>query len=714
MNRKTFVFLAPAVALLVWGCAPPSWSEGTAVAPERDVKIFRRTADGSLVEAELTRPARAAVQPSGETFLLDDFEDGDLKNQLLGESGTWNLDPDDEAASVEMKLVDTDGPRGKPTKALRLAYDVDSARPAQLGFWSKLMLTDLSGYDHLAFDARIDPQAGGSTKFEIEVKQWKEPLKIEKLQGSHRFDGLTTAWRHYEIPLNWMNGILKWERLDEFVIVLQDRAVDKKQGALLFDNIAFLKTGRPGPGILDEVPRRITQKSPTRLEGQAWAEFLAKRLGGFPTATLLKKDFPKDDRAFLLEVAHDTWGFFDHIVDQEHALPLDTIALSRDTPMGPDTWVGDFTNVTNIGLYFMCLPAAQNFGFINREQALERVTRTLATVEKLERAKENFLYNYYDTTTLDRTSHFASLVDSGWLAAGLIVVKAAYPELSERVEKLLASWNFKFFYDEVDQQFWHGYYTNIEHYAEYHYGTFYTEPRATSYLAIARGDVPLDVWYQTLRTFPEDYGWQSRPPVKRIQKPYEGGTFYGGTYEWEGLRYVPCWGGSLFEALMPTVMLKERELSPESLGRNNHMHVKGHILAASKLGYPVWGMSPSSVPGDGYSEYGVKELGVKGYKSGVVTPHVSVLALEYEPQAVVQNLRALIERYPIYGAYGFYDAVNPESGRVAYKYLCLDQGMIFLALSNYLKDGFVRELFHADPKMKALEPLLAKERFFEP
>lgn len=714
MKRRTFLIWGSVAAIFVGMAGSCSWGEGQAVAPEREVKIFRRSSDGTLVEAAAERDAPAAAQPAGDTFLIDDFEDGDFKNRLKGESGTWNLDPDDEAVSVEMQVAETEGPDGKPTKALRLAYDVDSPRPAQLGFWTKLMLAEATRYDHLAFDARVDPQAGGSSTFEVEVKQWKEPAKIEKLQGSHRCTGLPSSWKRYEIPLNWMNGILKWERLDELVLVLQDRYVDKKQGVLWFDNFRFLKTGQPGPSILDEVPRKVTQKSPVRLEGQAWAEFLLKRLRGWPASTLVQKEFPKDDRAFLLEVAEDTWGFFDHIVDREHALPLDTIQLTKDTPMGPDTWIGDFTNVTNIGLYLMCLPAAQNFGFLARGEAVERVTQTLTTVEGLETAKENFLYNYYDTTSLDRTSHFASLVDSGWLAAGLYVVKAAYPELAERVDKLLARWNFAFFYDEVDQQFWHGYYTNIEHYAEYHYGTFYTEPRATAYLAIARGEVPVDLWYQTLRTFPENYGWQSRAPVKRVAKPYEGGTYYGGYYEWEGLTYVPSWGGSLFEALMPTVMLKERELAAESLGRNNHMHVKGHILAASKLGYPVWGMSPCSVPGDGYSEYGVKELGAKGYKGGVVTPHVSVLALEYEPEAVVKNLRTLIDRYAIYGAYGFYDAVDPVSGKVAYKYLCLDQGMIFLALSNYLRAGFVRSLFHADPKMKALEALLARERFFEP
>jgi len=131
------------------------------------------------------------------------------------------------------------------------------------------------------------------------------------------------------------------------------------------------------------------------------------------------------------------------------------------------------------------------------------------------------------------------------------------------------------------------------------------------------------------------------------------------------------------------------------------------------LKYTVWGMSPSSKPEGGYSEYGVKPLGSKGYKAGVVTPHVSFLALEFAPEEAVKNLRKLAELYDIYGEYGFYDAVTVGSGLVAYKYLCLDQAMSFVALCNYLNNGSIRKRFHADEIARKIEPLLKEEKFFE-
>src|SRR5207344_3154302 len=119
----------------------------------------------------------------------------------------------------------------------------------------------------------------------------------------------------------------------------------------------------------------------------------------------------------------------------------------------------------------------------------------------------------------------------------------------------------------------------------------------------------------------------------------------------------------------------ENAFAPESLGANDRIHTELHRrYAIEELHYPVWGMS-SSATVDGYSEFGVWYLGTLGYKNGVVAPHASALALATIPDAAVENLRKLVELYDIYGDYGFYDAVDPVNGRVAYKYLALDQGM---------------------------------------
>jgi hypothetical protein len=307
-----------------------------------------------------------------------------------------------------------------------------------------------------------------------------------------------------------------------------------------------------------------------------------------------------------------------------------------------------------------------------------------------------------------------SFVDSGWLAAGIIVAKNAFTkELGARCQKIVDGMNFSFFYDPVEEQMYHGFYTNIDYYSEYHYGAFYTEPRAISYIAIGKGDVPKQHWFSLDRTPPETWFWQTQTPKDRFEKTYLGCKTIGGYYTYENLKFVPSWGGSMFEALMPTLILNEKSLAPKALGLNDERHAKIQIKYAQKLTSGIFGMSPCCVPEGGYSEYGVKLLGMKGYKPGVVTPHATMLALEFAPSDCIKNLRTMLAKFNIYGEYGFYDAVTLKTGKVAMEYLCLDQAMSLIALNNYLNNGAIRKRFHNDPIAKKSEELLKVERFFD-
>ncbi len=663
---------------------------------------------------------------SVNTLVIDDYEDGNLVNHFSGESGTWNLTPENEEVQVSAGVVETAGAEGA-RHILRLTYALSAREPTKAGFWTKLMGLDATQFDHLAFEVRGDSEAGFTATFLVELKKPKDEARIDKIKGTHVVSHVTDKWQTIEIPLNlftglfdqtnpeaWKNPMLARKDLDELVINLESRRVTALKGALYFDDFRLIRKGEPGMTVMDQ-PTQSVMKTPVRLEGVEFMNFLVKRLSGFPKEVHPKKEFPKDDREFLMAIARDTWRFFDHIVDHQNHLPLDTIQMGSTEPVSEGGWVGDYTNVTNIGLYLMCLVSAYDLGFLSREEAISRIRATLGIVEHLAHHESGFLYNYYDTTTRARTSYFVSLVDSGWLDAGIYVVKNAFPEeMAEQANWMLSSHNFSFFYDTVEQQFSHGFYAHLNLYSDYHYGSLYTEPRATSLIAIGRGDVPEEHWFALVRTFPEEYPWQTQMPIHRELKTTLGHQYYGGYYEWKAIPFMPSWGGSMFEVLMPTLIIDEAKYAPLGLGLSNANYVKIHMkYTLEELKYPVWGMSPSSVPEGGYSEFGVQVLGAKGYKSGVVTPHASILALEYAPKEVIQNLRELVRRYPIYGEYGFYDAVTVSSGLVAQKYLALDQAMILIALNNYLNKGAIRNRFHSDPIGKKILPLLSEEHFFE-
>jgi hypothetical protein len=437
---------------------------------------------------------------------------------------------------------------------------------------------------------------------------------------------------------------------------------------------------------------------------------LVARLASWPSRlTIDPSELPLSDEAFLHRLARDTWRGIEAMVDLETGLPIDHLRFTNGSLAPADAEIGDYTSTTNIGLYLAAVSGAHRLGLISRAAALARLRAVLGTLARLEQYR-GFFFNFYDTVSLERTSSLVSFVDSSWLLAGLIVARQTFPELRDTHTQDVAH-DFALFYDPRWDLMTHGYDVRTHQRSIYHYGTFYTEARLGNLLAIGLGEAPRQSWFEMRRTYPSGQvdAYRGNERVARPTADAIGDTFY----EWQGVRYVPSWGGSMFEALMPTLFLDERRIAPRSLGANDAAHVKVHRHYARRvLDYPVWGMSPCMLPSGHYAEFGVPPLGVRGYDAGVVTPHASALALAVAPHAATRNLRELALRYPLYGDFGLYDSVDPRTGAVAHVYLMLDQGMMFLALVNHLQDRVIQRTFTSDPIVERVLPIVAVERFF--
>jgi hypothetical protein len=661
-----------------------------------------------LVQVGAGRAASAAdgaVAPAPKRLVLADF-DGP------GAAATdWRTyaDPDGD---VRHRLVSSQRDSGN---ALHLAFAFPSAEPCELGFRMGLPAVDASEYDHLGLWVKGDAAAGYASTFKVALRR-PDPRRAGLLQrGSYVITGITPDWRHILIPLNLMTGITDWKGLTEFVVVFQSRRAPERRGGYYIDDVALVKTGTRGPSVADPVIPPRKQAWEASVGGRDAAKpHLRARLAGWPEAAEAKPAWPADDREFLWRIARDTWRGIEGLTDREHGLPVDHVRFGNGSVAVADAEIGDYTNVTNVGLFLVSVVAAHEIGLLPTAQALEKLTATLGTLERLER-HAGFFFNYYDTTTLERSTNFVSFVDSSWLTAGLMVVRMSFPELHARCSRLIDAGDYGFFYDDVEQHMLHGYHVNLAAASEYRYGLLYTEARIGSLIAIGKGDVPAEHWFRLVRTFPASHDWQTQTPTDRKPKTVRGHRVWGGHYRWKGIDYVPSWGGSMFEALMPTLLIDERQQAPRSLGRNDEVHAtvqRRH--AVEDLGYAVWGMSPSATPGaNGYGEFGATELGVRGYDAGVVTPHATALALDLLPTPAAANLRRLGDWEGLYGEYGFYDAVDPVAGTVARAYLALDQAMTFIALANHLQEGCMRKRFASDPIARAALPLIADEDFFD-
>ena len=467
-------------------------------------------------------------------------------------------------------------------------------------------------------------------------------------------------------------------------------------------------------------------------------------------------------RGVLTRYAEDTWRSMAAMADPGTGLVSDNVGGELDP--------GDraaFTSPTNIGAYMWSAVAAREIGIISAREARQRIARTLATLPTLEiHEPSGMYYNWYDPATGEKLTTwpvdgspvypFLSSVDNAWLATALEVVKNQVPALADEADVVLDRMDFGYYYNPAENQirggFWlterpgsvPGNYRGGEtvFYTGHHYGAFNTEPRMASYLGIASKQIPQRHYFGTFRTFPPegcDWSWTEQRAVGEWRE-YLGVRVFEGAYRYRGMRLVPTWGGSMFEALMVPLFVPEEEWGPRSWALTHQTYVKAQIEhGMDEADYGYWGFSPSNNPAGGYREYGVDQIGMEpnGYSSdqerttvdegygecrpaqplptsygqGVVTPHASFLALRYAPNAALKNLKNLRQDFGAYGPGGFYDAVNVSTGEMSQRYLSLDQGMIMAALGNALAGDVMREPFAHGPMKRHVAPLMRMEEF---
>ncbi len=125
-------------------------------------------------------------------------------------------------------------------------------------------------------------------------------------------------------------------------------------------------------------------------------------------------------------VARRTWRFFETFVTAaDHHLPPDN--YQED----PRAVLARRTSPTNIGLYLLSVVAAHDFGFVDVRDVVDRLGKTLDTMDKLER-REGHVLNWFDTSNLRPLEpKYVSTVDSGNLAAYLWTLREACTELAD-------------------------------------------------------------------------------------------------------------------------------------------------------------------------------------------------------------------------------------------------------------------------------------------
>ncbi len=267
-------------------------------------------------------------------------------------------------------------------------------------------------------------------------------------------------------------------------------------------------------------------------------------------------------------------------------------------------------------------------------------------------------------------------------------------KLVDRIDDIHANVDFRFLFNEKRMLFHIGYHVASQTLDAGCYDLMASESALTSFLAIARGDVPQRHW-------------------QKLGRPL---TMVNG---------IPCfvsWSGTMFEYLMPNLVMKQYEDSVYT--ESSRAAVLQQISYAKEAKIP-WGISESQYyrfdlnTNYQYKAFGVPKLRLQPVRrnSLVATPYATMLALEYAEDESMANLRRMID-LGMYGDYGFYEAIdynNPSAVEmtpycIVKSFMAHHQGMNLAAINNYLNHGILRRRFHSEAIVRATEILLEEKR----
>ncbi|NGO65361.1 protein ndvB [Rhizobium daejeonense] len=287
----------------------------------------------------------------------------------------------------------------------------------------------------------------------------------------------------------------------------------------------------------------------------------------------------------------------------------------------------------------------------------------------------------------------AHIADSSFDLSNIDPLRQRLCTLRDRARDIAFSMDFSFLYRPERRLLSIGYRVESRELDEACYDLLASECRLTSLFAVAKGDLPTEHWYKL--------GRQVVPIGARAA--------------------LISWSGSMFEYLMPPLVMQERQGG--ILNQTNNLVVVEQMNHGRRLNIP-WGISEAAFNARDhemnyqYTNFGVPTLGLKRGlgQNAVIAPYASILASQYYPEESLRNLERL-RKLGALGAYGFHDAVDFTPTRVpdgktcavVYNYYAHHHGMSIAAIANVSFNGRLRELFHSDPVIEAAELLLQEK-----
>ncbi|WFD11662.1 GH36-type glycosyl hydrolase domain-containing protein [Tepidibacter hydrothermalis] len=266
-------------------------------------------------------------------------------------------------------------------------------------------------------------------------------------------------------------------------------------------------------------------------------------------------------------------------------------------------------------------------------------------------------------------------------------------DLTKTIDDIVDNTDFTKLYDVEKDLFSIGYDIDSNKLTNSYYDLLASEARLTSYIAVAKKQIPQKHWFKLGRSL-------------SIVDGYRG---------------LVSWTGTMFEYFMPPLIMKNYTNS--LLDETYNTVIRAQKKYGTKRDVP-WGTSESGYYkfdmdlNYQYKAFGVPDLGLKRglSKDMVISPYSTVLALLFDQNDCITNIKKLINM-GMEGKYGLYEAIDFTNDRVALdkdssiveSFMAHHQGMSFVTINNYLNFNIMQKRFHSDPAVKGAEILLQEK-----
>ncbi len=418
----------------------------------------------------------------------------------------------------------------------------------------------------------------------------------------------------------------------------------------------------------------------------------------------LGKKFPQDKKTLsaaetdnVKQIAQDTWHYFDSLLSADtHYLIPDNYQLNRAKK-------ADYkTSPTNIGYSITSVISAAELGFITHDEAFDRLSHIINTVDRLPKWNGH-LFNWYHVETLKALPNFfISTCDSGNFVACLYVLKGYLKktedqktevrDLIEMVERLIKKTDFSKLYNPELDVFSIGYDYGAHALLPYHYNNFASEARLTSFLTIAQGDAPYKHWFCLDKTL----------------------------VQYKGYKGVASWYGTLFEYFMPLIFLPTFKHTLMDETYSFAVRAQRAFMKNINSNMP-WGISETAYNelDDGknykYHAFGVPYLKFQNTTPDriVLSPYSSLLTIGINDKAVYDNVQRF-KSLDMYDDMGFYESYDEDDHVPVLAHYAHHQGMILASLANYLGNHCLQHYFMQEPVFRSMETLLKEKAQVQP